>query len=373
MDRRETERLLEAIRQTRAAGEPAAVATVVRVKGSAYRREGTRMFVRRDRTYECALSGGCLEPDVAEAAARVIGTGEAVIMSYDLADDSVWGLGIGCSGAVDIRIERIEDDEITREWLSILERGESAVMVTPLSGTSGRMIVPRAGAPVGGLADRAVEREAEAGARARLAAPHPQSGPERIGDAEVFFEIATPPPELIVFGAGHDAAPVAKLAWTLGFAVTIVDVRQAFLTAERFPDAALVCAHFNEFGGTIKLSRGSFVLVMNHHIERDEASLRFSLESAAGYIGVLGPRSRYDRLLAGLRDRGYVADPSRLASVRSPVGLALGAETPQEVAVSILSEILAVRRGFEGGFLAGSVASLHRPGDNVDRRVLAAS
>ena len=141
MDRRETERLLDAIRQARAAGEPAALATVVRVKGSAYRREGTRMFVRQNGTYECALSGGCLEPTVAEAAARVIATGEPVIVSYDLADDSVWGLGIGCSGAVDIRIERLDDDAITREWLTILERGEAAVLVTPLSGVSGRMIV----------------------------------------------------------------------------------------------------------------------------------------------------------------------------------------------------------------------------------------
>ena len=117
MDRRETERLLDAIRQARAAGEPAAVATVVRVKGSAYRREGTRMFVRQNGTYECALSGGCLEPTVAEAAARVIATGEPVIVSYDLADDSIWGLGIGCSGAVDIRIERIDDDAMTNDWL----------------------------------------------------------------------------------------------------------------------------------------------------------------------------------------------------------------------------------------------------------------
>ena len=124
MDRRETERLLEVIQQARAAGEPAALATVVRVRGSAYRREGTRMLVRQDGTYECSLSGGCLEPAVAEAAARVIASGEPVIVSYDLADDSIWGLGIGCSGAVDIRIERLEDDVVTRAWLTILERSE---------------------------------------------------------------------------------------------------------------------------------------------------------------------------------------------------------------------------------------------------------
>src|SRR6476469_9924112 len=133
MDRREIERLIYAIREARSAGEPAAVATIVRVRGSAYRREGTHMFVRRDQSYECALSGGCLEPAVADAAARVIDTGEPVVISYDLADDSVWGPGIGCTGAVDIRIERLADDAVANEWWSALERGEDAVLVTPLS------------------------------------------------------------------------------------------------------------------------------------------------------------------------------------------------------------------------------------------------
>lgn len=361
MDRREDERLLEAIRQARAAGEPAAIAMVVRIRGSAYRREGTRMFVRRNRTYECALSGGCLEPAVAEAAARVIATGEPVILSYDLANDSVWGLGIGCRGAVDIRIERLEDDPITREWLTILERGVAAVLVTPLSGVSGRMIVRGDGGVTGGLSDPVVEQEAMAHASGRLAAPYPQSGPEHIGAAELFYEVTAPAPELVIFGAGHDAAPVANLAWTLGFAVTVVDVREAFLTPDRFPGARLVGAHFSEFADKVALRAGSFALVMNHQVERDEESLRFALESDAAYIGVLGPRSRYDRLLAGLAEQGYVPDPSRLSCVRSPVGLSLGAETPPEVAVAIVGEILAIRRGFAGGFLSGSVRSLHVP------------
>jgi xanthine dehydrogenase accessory factor len=364
VDRRETERLLEVIRQARAAGEPAALATVVRVKGSAYRREGTRMFVRRDGTYECSLSGGCLEPTVAEAAARVIATGEPVIVSYDLADDSVWGLGIGCSGAVDISIERLEDDAITNEWLSILEHGEAAVLVTPLSGVSGRMIVRGTGDSVGGLSDPAVERAAVARARARLGSPYPVSGPDCIGDAEVFQEITSPPPDLVIFGAGHDAAPLARLAWTLGFAVTVVDARHAFLVPERFPGATLTCAHFSQFADRVKPPAGASMLVMNHHVERDQESLRFSLESDAAYVGVLGPRSRYEKLLAGLAAQGYTPDASKTARVRSPVGLSLGAETPQEVAVSILGEILAIRRGFEGGFLSGSVRSLHRPEDS---------
>jgi xanthine/CO dehydrogenase XdhC/CoxF family maturation factor len=364
VDRRETERLLEVIRQARAAGEPAAVATVVRVKGSAYRREGTRMFVRQDGTYECALSGGCLEPTVAEAAARVISTGEPAVISYDLADDSIWGLSIGCSGAVDIRIERLEDDAMTMAWLRVLEHGEAAVRVTPLSGVSGRLIVRDTGEIVGGLSDPVVEHEAAARARGRLRATYPETGTEWIGDAEVFYEIATPAPELVVFGAGDDAVPLVHLAWTLGFAVIVIDARQTFLTGERFRGATLVCAHFSQFPEKASIRPGAFVLVMNHHVERDRESLRFSLESDAAYIGVLGPRSRYQKLLAELAALGYTPDALKLSRVRSPVGLSLGAETPQEVAVSILGEILAIRRQFEGGFLSGSVRGLHRPDDS---------
>jgi xanthine/CO dehydrogenase XdhC/CoxF family maturation factor len=370
MDRRETERLLEVIGQARAAGQPVALATVVRVRGSAYRREGTRMVVRQDGSYECSLSGGCLEPAVAEAARQVITTGEPAIVSYDLADDSIWGLGIGCSGAIDIRLERLDDDAITSEWLTILERGEAAVLVTPLSGVSGRMIVGEAGAIAGRLSDAAVEQAAVAHARGRLRAPYPASGPEPIGGAEVFFDIAAPPPNLVIFGAGHDAVPVAELAWALGFAVTVVDARDTFLTTERFGGATRVCAHFSQFADRVHPRAGAFMLVMNHHAERDQESLRFSLESCAGYIGVLGPRARYEKLRAGLAAQGYTPDASTIARVRSPMGLSLGAETPQEVAVSILGEIMAIRRGFDGGFLSGTVRSLHRP---EDKRLIASA
>lgn len=370
MHRRETERLLVAIRQAQAAPERVALATVVRVKGSAYRREGTRMLVRQNGTYECALSGGCLEPSVAEAALRVIETGEPRVVCYDLADDSLWGLGMGCSGAVDVRIERLEDDAMTREWLAVLEGGDLAVLATPLSGTSGRVLVRGTGEIVGSLTEPAIEREAVARAHAQLGAPFPQSGPEHIGSSEVFFEISTPPPDLVIFGAGHDTVPLARQATMLDFAVTIVDVRTAYLTVDRFPTATLVSAHFSQFADTVRLGAGSFVLVMNHHLERDRESLRFALDSEAAYVGVLGPRSRYEQLLAGLSAQGHVPPASSLSRVRSPVGLSLGAETPEEVAVSILGEILAIRRGFDGGFLSGSVRSLHRP---EARRLLTSS
>jgi xanthine dehydrogenase accessory factor len=361
MHRRETDRLLVAIRQAQAASERVALATVVRVKGSAYRREGTRMLVRANGTYECALSGGCLEPAVADAALRVIETGEPRIVTYDLAEDSLWGLGMGCTGAVDVRIERLDDDAMTQAWLEVLGRGESAVLATPLSGTSGRMLVRGTGEVAGGLADPAIERQAMAHAGAQLRAPFPQSGAEDIGDSAIFFEISVPPPDLVIFGAGHDAVPLAQQASMLDFAVTVVDHRAPYLSADRFPAATLVPGDFSRLADAVRLPAGSFVLVMSHHLERDRQSLRFALESDAAYIGVLGPRSRYQKLLAGLAAEGYVPAAAILSRVRSPVGLALGAETPEEVALSIVGEILAVRRGFAGGFLSGSTRSLHRP------------
>lgn len=363
MTRRETERLLEAIHGVRARHERAALATVVRVRGSAYRREGARILVRQDGSYECVLSGGCLEPAVADAAARVIETGVPALARYDLEDDSVWSLGIGCSGAVDIFIERLEGDPLESLWLDALERGEAAVLVKVLTDGRGRLLVHERGT-AGSLGSAELDRDAAEKARTRLRSRFPQSGAERIDGLEIFFDVSTPPPELIVFGAGHDAVPLAEQGWALGFDVTVVDVREAFLTAARFPHASLVSSHFSHFPDAVRLTRRSFVVIMNHHLERDRECLRFALGSDAPYIGVLGPRSRYDRLLTVLRGEGAAPDEAALGRVRSPVGLALGAETPEEIAVSILGEMLALQRGFDGGFLSGREASLHRPADS---------
>jgi xanthine/CO dehydrogenase XdhC/CoxF family maturation factor len=362
MNRRENERLLRAIDNARQAGQRMAIATVVRVRGSAYRREGARIVVRQDGSYECLLSGGCLEPDVAEIAAHVLASGEPVIQEYDLEEDSIWSLALGCSGAVDIYIERLEDDPVTNEWLAIIRGTEAGVLVKKLSGAPGRLLV-RERDTVGSLGDDALDREAIDLARARIHATFPASGSQLIGREEVFFDVTLPPPELVIFGAGPDAEPLARLGWELGFTVVVVDVRAAFLTRERFPHAALVAAHFSRFHEALVLGERSWVVIMNHHLERDRESLRFALESRAAYIGALGPRSRFQKLVGALREQGVVLDPANASRVRSPVGLALGAESPEEIAVSILSEVLAIQRGFDGGFLTGRDGGLHRSSD----------
>jgi len=372
MDRREIERLLEVVGQRRSAGDAVALATVVRVRGQAYRHEGTTMLVRSDGSYECAISGGCLEPAIADAAARVLVTGEPVLASYDLAEDSVWGLQIGCMGAVDIRIERLDPaDAVMAAWLSALEADEAAVLVTPLAGVAGRMLVGAGPHVVGALSDGTATREAERRARERLAEPEGASGPEAAGSSELFFHVNRPAPVLAIFGAGHDAVPLARQARALGFSVTIVDPRESLLTADRFPGASLLAVHHSEWPASLRLPPQSYVVVMNHHVERDRASLRAALLAQAAYIGVLGPRARYQKLMADIVDEGFVPEAPALARVRSPVGLSLGAETPEEVALSICAEMLAMRRGFDGGFLNGTAGSLHRASE--ERRLIARS
>jgi xanthine dehydrogenase accessory factor len=363
MNRRENERLTRAIDNARQAGQRIAIATVVRVRGSAYRREGARIVVREDGSYECLLSGGCLEPVVAEIATQVLETGQPVIREYDLEEDSIWSLALGCSGAVDIYVERVEDDPVTNEWLAILGGTGAAVLVKGLAGAQGRLLVRERGT-AGSLGDDTLDREAIERARARLRATVPASGSEQIGRAELFFDVTLPPPELVIFGAGPDAEPLARLGWELGFAVTVVDVRPAFLTHDRFPHAALIPAHFSRFHEALVLHQRSYAVIMNHHLERDRESLRFALESGAAYVGALGPRSRFQKLLGGLHEQGAVLDPAQVARVHSPVGLALGAESPEEIAVSIMGEILAIQRGFDGGFLAGRDGSLHRSSES---------
>ncbi|MGD9903662.1 MAG: XdhC family protein [Vicinamibacterales bacterium] len=361
MNVREADRYLQALAEVRASGGRAAVATIVRVRGSAYRREGTRMLVRPDGTYECALSGGCLEPAVADAATRVLATGTPALIAYDLADDSVWGLNIGCSGAVDIRIERIEDDPVTLAWHEALREGQAAVLVTPLTGDAGRRLLRRTGDPIGSLGVPALDAAADAIGRARLSSRGGRAAVTVVDGIELFADVNLTPTPLVIFGAGYDAVPLARQAWALGFAVTVVDPRQAYLRPDLFTGARLVLSSSDDAATAAACGPETFAVVMHHHVERDRLALRTCLDAGVAYVGVLGPRARYERLRADLSAAGWQAPPAARTRVHSPAGLALGGETPEEVALSILAEMVAVREGFAGGFLNGTSASLHAP------------
>jgi xanthine dehydrogenase accessory factor len=365
-------RLLNAINETQLAGKRAAIATVIRVKGSAYRREGTKMLIDADGNQVCMISGGCLEAEVAEIAKQVMDSGEGIVQFFELDEDVVWGLGLGCGGKVDVYIEPFDDSPLYSQWLEQVKTQRFAALATVIETSTDtpvrkgtRLLVTDDGAVIGSLGDSALDAQVVNWARKKQGELYPraQTIPLKTQDgqtASVFMDVSVPPAELVLFGAGHDAIPLAQFGHTLGFKVAVIDARHAYVTAERFPTAdTLIRTHPSGFKEKVVIGPRSYVVIMNHHLERDAASFAFALKTPAPYIGMLGPRSRYQDILSQLSDEGVTINEADKARVRNPIGVDIGAETPEEIAVSVLSELLAVRGGYAAGFLSDRSGRIH--------------
>lgn len=359
MNAAETRALLAALRAALAQGQSAALATVVGVRGSAYRREGTRMLVLDDASQVCMLSGGCLEAEVVEVALEVIRTGVPALTHYDLSEDATWGLGIGCGGSVDVRVEQVDlHDPVTGAWLNALEGGEAAALVVWLGG-EGKLLVRPNGEVLGQLADAQLHAFAVQQAQTRLNMREPRAVSVSSPDGRVLFiDVNTPPPPLVIYGAGHDAIPLSAQAHALGYDVHVIDPRTAYLTAARFAGATLHELSPDELD-KFQMPQRAQVVIMNHHLDRDRVCLAHALQSGAEYVGVLGPRTRAEDLLSALKAEGVTLSAEQLARLRAPIGLRIGAEAPEEVALSILAELMAWRRGYSGGFLNGHEGRIH--------------
>lgn len=361
----EHEQIIQAVVQTREQGVPAALATVVRVYGSAYRREGAKMLIDENEQLTGMVSGGCLEADVGEVAKQVISSGVPVLKTYDMDEDLVWGLGLGCPGTVDIFIEPVpqEQDQAFDHWLTSVTEKQTCALATVLKekGLAERVFIPQAGTPVGSLSDLSVQAHVITLAQQKMKEKNPASSSQTFTaengeEINIFIDIYVPPAELIIFGAGHDAIPVAKYAVSLGWKTTVVDPRPYYNTEERFPGTKRILADTSKFESEVQIKSHSYVIVMNHHIERDRETLKFVVPSAAPYIGVLGPRKRRNRMMEAIQEEGIKFTEEQLKRMHSPIGLDIGSESPEEIAISIVAEIIAIQKGHEGGFLDGADA-----------------
>jgi xanthine dehydrogenase accessory factor len=368
---REEERLLlQAIEGAKASGRKAAIATVVRVVGSAYRREGTKMLIDADGGQVCMISGGCLEQEVGEIAKQVMESGQGVVHFFDLDEEVVWGLGLGCGGAVDVYIEPLDSGEEFKLWLETVQAQKAGALATILNVKEGshfqkasRLFIAEDGSVSGSLGFDSLNEQVVQRAKEKMSQLYPRSETRtykaKDEAVEVFLDVSVPPPELAIFGAGHDAIPLASYANKLGFRVTVIDARHAFVTSERFPTAHLIRTHPSGFADKVSLTPRTYVVLMNHHLERDKESLAFALTANVPYIGVLGPRSRYERMLNALKDEGRMPSAKDLAVVRNPVGVDIGADTPDEIAVSVMSELIAIRGNYKAGFLNERAGRIH--------------
>ncbi len=357
MERSEINEILTAWHQARDEGVAVALATVVRVRGSAYRREGAKMLVREDGDYVCMLSGGCLESEVVEVARELIATKTSKVVSYDLSEDAMWGLGIGCGGSVDILIEPLEGNLLLEAWLGLLEQGVLAIAAVGLDGAGFQRVIVQQSGNLEGVTDPVIMQSIQSIGLGMMNSLYPRAETKSIETlrhtSDWFFDSSNPAPELLIFGAGHDAIPLAAQAIALGWLVKVVDARGMFLTAERFPNCQLVLSHIEDFDANVTVHSRTFAIIMNHHLERDAACLEWIVHQDLAYVGVLGPKSRFEKM----RSSGM----GNLSHVRNPIGVDIGAESPDEVALAIMAELLAVRRGFKGGLLNGRSGRIHDP------------
>ena len=357
----ETREVLDFLAAVRRAGMPAALATVVRVRGSAYRHEGAKLAVSADGRSAGNVSGGCLEQDVREVALQVIRSGAPELRSYCSGADEIaaWDLGVGCEGQVDVYVEPADARPRERE---LLDGRRPFVVCTTLVGKGekgkGKRVVLTADRAEGDLGERDMTARTVIKARELLEAG--ESGVHEIAGRSIFFDVLMPPPQLVVLGAGDDARPLVQFAAQAGFRVVVVDRRAGLLTRERFPGAAaLVRSAGDELSAAMPLDAECYAVVMNHNFADDQAYLRALLRAPVSYIGMLGPRQRTDRMLRTLAAEGPV-DERR---VYGPVGLDIGTDGAEQVALAVIAEVLAVRSGRRARSLRERLAPIHAPID----------
>ncbi|HSL11052.1 MAG TPA: XdhC family protein [Actinomycetota bacterium] len=372
--------VLEAIGSLAARGERMALATIVAVRGSTYRRPGARLLVPEDGAPVGNLSGGCLEGDVADMARVVMREGTARLAAWDLTadDDEVWGLGLGCNGAIEVFIEPAERAaEVVGALRAALDEQRPISLVTVVESQEPEVVVPGArlvvhtdGRVDGTLGDDATDAAALDAARNLLASERSEVRMLPHG-VRAFVEVLEPPVRLVVCGAGHDAVPLVRAAAGLGWAPIVVDDRSALLTRDRFPDAAGF-VHVDDperIAKEVPMDERTCVVVMTHNFLRDKAYLRGLASTPVAYLGMLGPAARTQRLLLELADEGTEPLGDVRARMHGPAGLDLGAEGPEEIAQAIVAEIVAVRRGRGGGFLKGRSGPIHdRPAPGTEAR-----
>ncbi len=352
----ETREVLDFLARVRGAGQRAALATVVRVRGSAYRHEGAKLVVAEDGSTAGNVSGGCLEQDVREVALQVIRKGEPELRSYCSSADEIaaWDLGVGCEGQVDVYIERAE---ARRSERALLDERRPFVACGVMPGKGERLIVT-ADRTEGDLGS--TDLNARVATKARELLETGESGIHETGGRSIFFDVLVPPPQLVVLGAGDDARPLVRFAAVVGFRVVVVDRRPGYLTRERFPDAAaLVESAGDELEVLLPLDAECYAVVMNHNFADDQAYMRALLKTPVAYVGMLGPRQRTERILRNLAAEG----PMDEARVYGPVGLDIGTDGAEQVALAVIAEILAVRSGRRARSLRERRAAIHAPTD----------
>jgi xanthine dehydrogenase accessory factor len=365
--------ILDSISKWWEAGDTFGLATVVSTFSSAPREPGAAMAVSAAGEVVGSVSGGCVEGAVYELAAEVVASGQPVLQRYGISDDTAFSAGLTCGGLIDIYVEPVSRSLFPElgDVVAAVRAGTPVAVATVVAGPgqvgARRVIWADPGQPSDGPlgpGDRlndAVDDDAR-GMLAQGSTSIRRYGPdgERRGDElSVFVQSFTPPPQMLVFGAIDFAAAVTRAGKFLGYRVTVCDARPVFATASRFPDADEVVIDWpHRYLSGIDTDDRTVICVLTHDPKFDVPLLEVALRRPAAYIGAMGSRRTHEDRLARLREAGLTA--GELARLRSPIGLDLGARTPEETAVAIAAELIQLRWGGSGRPLTATSGRIHR-------------
>jgi xanthine dehydrogenase accessory factor len=346
----------------------AALATVVKVRGSSYRSPGARMLITDDGKWVGSISGGCLEGDALRKARQVMANKMPMTVTYDTREESNQnlGIGLGCNGVIDVFIEPLtNDNKPTQIFEKIIKRNSPVAMATIFRSVAamGEKLLIDAD---GNVQDRFSSQELSERVQIDLEKIFQSKKSEAKlyeladGEIEIFLELIQPSVSLIIFGGGFDARPVSQLAKSLVWDVQVTDECIAHIAPIFFPSAdKLSLCHRDFIDRDFNLTPYTACVLMSHNYEYDRDVLKKVIKSEVPYIGILGPRKRFDKMQEEFLKDGLVLTADQLQRVHSPIGLDIGAEAPDEIAVSIIAEIQSKFASRSGGFLKYHAGPIH--------------
>lgn len=335
------------------AGKSIALATVIKVEGSSLRPEGSKLAVTNDNQFAGSITGGCVEGAVYEEAQQVIRSGVPRRLSYGISDSTAWSVGLACGGSIEIFVESLASvpwQSLEGEIRRCMDGKHLSALATVVRGRGigNKLLLWPDGRQKGDLGSPELNAQAAAACDTCWRTQSPVLAPLN-GEAEgseIFIDVFTPPPRLVIIGAVHIAIPLVTIAKAMYFHTTVIDARSAFATRERFPHPdALIIDWPASALERLQPDEATYVVCLSHDDKFDNPALQIALASKARYVGALGSRKTHADRLQALREM-CVTEES-LARIHAPVGLDLGGRYPEEIALAIMAEIVAVRHGIQ--------------------------
>jgi xanthine/CO dehydrogenase XdhC/CoxF family maturation factor len=366
--------VVTAYRKIDFAQRKAALATVVRVHGSSYRSPGARMLITDDGRWTGSISGGCLEGDALRKARQVMNDGKALTITYDTREESNQNLGIslGCNGVIDVLFEKIDPADKENPILffeKIIDHATPLALATVFSSQhiGKKWLVDSDNKKITG--QEISEESVSLHLRSLFTTKKSETRTLFIQgtEADVFFEFIQPGISVMIFGGGFDARPVSQLAKSLGWNVHVTDECVAHIAPAFFPEAdKLSLCHRDFIDRDFAITPYTACVLMSHNYEYDRDVLRKILKTETPYIGILGPRKRFDKIQEEFLKEGIVLSDHDLHRIHSPIGLDIGAEAPDEISVSIVAEIQSKFAHRKGGFLKDLSGPIHERSSHSD-------